>query len=161
MQKITSRKTKQLAFGSQDYMDRKAMKVNVPSALAAFRFLSSLMRGGLYWQCSTLCLATVWTRNSNICSPLQKEPNILSFPPFQISYAKMIPFVFNGLLLRLWNTIQPIKLTRKLDKWQKCHCWVEDSSAWLVTVQTKTDKIQSFSELYLKTSTSNWLYSLL
>lgn len=47
--------------------------LNQPSALAALRFLSSLMRGGLYWQCSTLCLATVCTRNSNICSPLQIE----------------------------------------------------------------------------------------
>lgn len=47
--------------------------MDLPSALAALRFLSSLMRGGLYWQCSTLCLATVCTRKSNICSPLQVE----------------------------------------------------------------------------------------
>ena len=44
-----------------------------PSALAALRFRSSRIRGGLYWQCSTLCLATVCTRNSKMCSPLGME----------------------------------------------------------------------------------------
>lgn len=44
-----------------------------PSGLAVFRLRSSLIRGGLYWQCSTVCLATVCTKNSKRCSPLQKR----------------------------------------------------------------------------------------
>lgn len=61
----------------------------IPSALAALRFLSSLMRGGLYWQCSTLCLATVCTRNSKICSPLQREWKLVANSRFSFCRIKL------------------------------------------------------------------------
>ncbi len=90
------------------------MILNLPSALAALRFLSSLMRGGLYWQCSTLCLATVCTRNSNICSPLQMETKIIqkchlfhTFTIWSILYAKVIQ------LSRFWLKFTDCKAQKK------------------------------------------------
>jgi len=59
---------------------QKIAKAEVPSGekeedvfmgLAVFRLRSSLIRGGLYWQCSTVCLATVCTKNSGTASALK------------------------------------------------------------------------------------------